>query len=69
MDIYLGPAVFGCPEGTIIKLIFSHEAKRNSWKWAKKKKKSQILKLEKGREKKWKKLEASGQSDAVQFDW
>lgn len=35
----------------------------------KEKKKSNIKTGEKERQKKWKNLEASGQSDAVKFDW
>lgn len=40
MDIYLGPAVFGLPEDTIIKLIFCHRAKKIPGNEQKKKKKS-----------------------------
>lgn len=39
MDIYLGPAVFGGPEDTIIKLIFRHRAKKIPGNEQKKKKK------------------------------
>lgn len=40
MDIHLGPAVFGGPEDTIVKLIFSHRAKKIPGNEQKKKLKS-----------------------------